>query len=475
MVAGVGVMVSVVWMAVLWGDGSDPSRGYFGTDTRVHSLLVGVLLGVILVGRPVTGGRAGRLAAIAAMAGTLGLVGAIAVSHEDSAFLQHGGFLLVAVATAAMIAGLERARPLQRMLSARPLVALGVISYGVYLWHWPVIVVLDEVRTGFDGAALVALRLTVTLGIAALSFVLVERPIRAAGSTAATRRPAFAIASIAMIAVAALVMGATTVPVSTASLPPWTPSSVPPNLAGATDLPIGVVMVGDSVARSLAGGLPGWKPWRPELSPFDPGLVDLWSLAIDTCSYLDGHLIYPDGRRQHDNEMLCGGLRRDLRDVLSRGDHSIVLVNLLNDAGDRLIEGQTVELGSDDHLQSLAAFLDELSEFTSEYGAEVVVLSLPPRSGDAMTSADLPDGRRDRLLRDELLSYATTNPQVSVLDAFDEMCPSGDCSDPSSTFDPDWRPDGLHFSPEGAREIADWITLQLLAPDDQPSTTEAST
>ena len=79
-------------MAALW-DELDPSRGYFGTDTRVHSLLVGVLLGVVLVGRPVRDGAAAPWAAAAAIVGAAGLAVASATSHEDSAVLQHGGFL----------------------------------------------------------------------------------------------------------------------------------------------------------------------------------------------------------------------------------------------------------------------------------------------------------------------------------------------------------------------------------------------
>ena len=84
-----------------------------------------------------------------------------------------------------------------------------------------------------------------------------------------------------------------------------------------------------------------------------------------------------------------------------------------------------------------------------------------------MTAGDI-DGRRDRQLRDELASYADSRQDVRFLDLFEALCPSGDCADPASTLDPDWRPDGLHFSTEGAREIADWITLQILAPTDDP-------
>jgi peptidoglycan/LPS O-acetylase OafA/YrhL len=50
-VAATGAVASAIWMAAVWGDGTDPSRGYFGTDTRAQELLVGVLLGTLLVGR----------------------------------------------------------------------------------------------------------------------------------------------------------------------------------------------------------------------------------------------------------------------------------------------------------------------------------------------------------------------------------------------------------------------------------------
>ena len=67
------------------------------------------------------------------------------------------------------------------VLSARPVVALGRISYGVYLFHWPVYVVLDEARIGRGGVALFAARIAVTLAIATVSYVAIERPVRTSG------------------------------------------------------------------------------------------------------------------------------------------------------------------------------------------------------------------------------------------------------------------------------------------------------
>src|SRR5690606_5198533 len=64
------------------------------------------------------------------------------------------------------------------ILGLRPLAALGRVSYGVYLFHWPLFLWLDERRTGLDGTPLLALRLGVTLALAVVSYRLLEQPIR---------------------------------------------------------------------------------------------------------------------------------------------------------------------------------------------------------------------------------------------------------------------------------------------------------
>ena len=68
----------------------------------------------------------------------------------------------------------------RRALSTRPLVVLGAISYGVYLFHWPVYVVLDEERTNLPSVPLFVLRIAVTLALAVVSFRHLESPVRRA-------------------------------------------------------------------------------------------------------------------------------------------------------------------------------------------------------------------------------------------------------------------------------------------------------
>ena len=84
-------------------------------------------------------------------------------------------------ATAAVLSDMAREGgfgPVRQALALRPLVALGAISYGVYLFHWPIFVVVDEARLGTGGAVLFAVRVALTLAVAIASYLLVEQPVR---------------------------------------------------------------------------------------------------------------------------------------------------------------------------------------------------------------------------------------------------------------------------------------------------------
>ncbi|MCU1379869.1 MAG: peptidoglycan-N-acetylmuramate O-acetyltransferase, partial [Acidimicrobiales bacterium] len=170
-VAGVGVLVSFLAMAILFRPGHDPSWLYYGTGFRAGTLLIGALLAVLWPGgrlRPDIEPRA-SLAVDAAGAAALGGLAALALRMGGaSAFAYRGGLLLAAVLAAVLVATtVHPGAGVGRVLSWRPLVWLGTRSYAVYLWHWPVI---TATRPGTDiavhGATLLALRLGVTLALA---------------------------------------------------------------------------------------------------------------------------------------------------------------------------------------------------------------------------------------------------------------------------------------------------------------------
>jgi peptidoglycan/LPS O-acetylase OafA/YrhL len=207
--AAVGVTLaaataSFVALALLYHPGIDPTRAYEGTDTRAGGLLIGAALAIVLPtrrpgraaaakatgGDPVTTTRApsrtGRLPRLtfdlAGLAGLAGIALLIWRTDEYSAVMFRGGIELLSLCTALVIAAVVTPGTLTaRALGIGPLRWLGVRSYGIYLWHYPVIV-LTAAGGSPDSAPLSGLRQVLTAGacvaVAALSWALVEDPIR---------------------------------------------------------------------------------------------------------------------------------------------------------------------------------------------------------------------------------------------------------------------------------------------------------
>jgi peptidoglycan/LPS O-acetylase OafA/YrhL len=101
-------------------------------------------------------------------------------AHDNSARLYHdGGLTAFALASAVLIGGVVIApgQPLGRALAVAPLVWLGRISYGLYLWHWPIYRYLHEARLGLSWGPTQLVRISVTLAAATISFYVLERPL----------------------------------------------------------------------------------------------------------------------------------------------------------------------------------------------------------------------------------------------------------------------------------------------------------
>lgn len=178
-----GALASVVLMAVLFDPSHDPTRIYFGTDTRATPILVGVVLAFVwpVMGQVARPSTAARLTInLGGVAGLL-LVSAAVLGWSDyDPFVYRGGLLVAALGAALLIA--SAAHPYStvgRGLGVAPLVWLGARSYGIYLWHWPVMAMSRPERdTGMDLWLLVPVQVVVTLVLATLSYRYVEMPIR---------------------------------------------------------------------------------------------------------------------------------------------------------------------------------------------------------------------------------------------------------------------------------------------------------
>jgi len=170
---------SLALMALLFDPTLDPSRVYYGTDTHAHGLLAGAALAFWLARAPAHAPSPIGPTALGLGGGAIFL--ALLIGADDTAsWMYRGGFGLTAVASAAMIRACTHpaANPLKAGLSWAPLVYIGRISYGVYLYHWPLYVALSPERVGFDGTPLTLLRIAVTFAIAIVSFHCIEVPVR---------------------------------------------------------------------------------------------------------------------------------------------------------------------------------------------------------------------------------------------------------------------------------------------------------
>jgi peptidoglycan/LPS O-acetylase OafA/YrhL len=175
-------LVSAVEMAVLYHPTFDPSRVYDGTDTRAFGLLFGAALAMMWPSRALTGRVTPSARAILDGLGAAGLlIIALLVwrTNQYSAFPYRGGMVLLSVATVLVVAALTHpATRLGRLLGCRPLRWLGVRSYGIYLWHVPVIVLTTPILNQGVDALRVALQVAASIALAALSWRYVEEPVR---------------------------------------------------------------------------------------------------------------------------------------------------------------------------------------------------------------------------------------------------------------------------------------------------------
>lgn len=171
---------SSIAMARLYHPGYDPTRVYEGTDTRAFGLLAGAALAMV---RPARRARPPAAVAMALdLVGALGLAG-IAVlvwrTTEYTAFMFRGGMVLLSLATVMVVAAAVTPGSVTgRLLGCRPLRWVGVRSYGIYLWHYPIIVMTAPPLGAAFGLRRAAAVVAATVAISAVSWWLVEEPVR---------------------------------------------------------------------------------------------------------------------------------------------------------------------------------------------------------------------------------------------------------------------------------------------------------
>lgn len=479
-------VASAVWMAVVH-DGGDASRVYFGTDTRIFEPLLGAVAAVAI---PL---RADRPRGVAGAAGVAFVVWVGAVFVVDDAWtgFYEGGAAALALLAVVVVVGAGTTGLLARVLGFAPLVSLGAISYGVYLWHWPVMLMLR--REGWSGASLDLAVIAMTLALSVASYVVVESPIRRGRRLVGWRPVALGLASV--VAAAGLVAVVTrTEPPASALTPeeaiaaavesttPTTsnPADVDPEggagdevvAAPASEEPLVVVLVGDSTAWTLGGGPVGFEvDHGPYVSPFDPDRVTLVNLARKGYRLVPGATVDAGGERARpavdvDDEAWW-------RETVAATKPDLV-VGLLgpSDVQSRRVDGVDVPFGSPEFEQMLEAALDDVFGELAET-APVVLLTTPPLIAADMPQVDLSaffeahGVDRPIALNQQLRTFADARTDVTVLDFASLVCPgAGDGLVDGCLSDDDGDPlrhDGVHFTEAGAAVAAELLTPMLEA------------
>ena len=470
--ATAGVVASAAATFLLSSD-TALNRVYFGTDTRVQALLVGAAAAALLVRdwRGLTAGLgifrsrwARWLAWWLPVLGLAVLVMSARIATGSADEFRSGLLLIVALAAVLVIAPVALAQdgPVARLLSVGPLVGLGAISYGVYLWHWPIFLVLNGERTGIAGWQLFALRCAATVAVATLSWWLIEQPIR-------EWRPAFVpmLPLAAATAATAAVVTMTVLPVrilpampvpgplidNAALVGPEVAVAVPPVRQPRAPGDLRVAVFGDSIAWTMMRYLPE-----------TPGL-DFADFTTIGCGIARGGPYEYVGQELPQKPECDAWPARWAQRIGHEKPDVVLLVVGRWEVVDRMNEGSWTHIGEPGYDAYLRSELNRALDIVGSTGARVVVTTEPYNR-----RAEKPDGSlypEDQPIRVErwnalLRSVVEQRPNASVLDLNKKLSPNGYYQTRVDGIRV--RSDGVHPTPEAVEWLTPWL-VEALKPE----------
>jgi len=505
-VAAVAMVISAGWMAFAASIGMDLSRIYYGTDTRVFALFGGALLGTWW--DPAS--RAGRTRADRrrwakrwSIAGTVALVPVVwffVFGSNAEAVWYQGRFQLLALCAVVLVSGVATGRgPLDGVLAHPVLVWIGRRSYGIYLWSWPTQVFLSE-YWGLEGYALDAAVVAISVALAALSFWLVEEPIRTGERPAGfgtpspkDRRaiPRVAFSAMALVLVVGVIVGTSAgapkepdyasvkdEEVLDAALGDLTPAEAkaleaqaastttavpidegPPGpFSGAKDIvvdpmasvdpsarlgrPMKVMIAGDSVGWSL-----GWK--------LDGGVepsVSLFDRAVIGCGLMPPESEFlVRGREPEQYGELCQSV--DLVELKGLGENPDAVLLWIGawEVYDHEYQGKSYRVGTKRYAEFLEDRIQQRVDKYRGVGAATVMPVVPCFAHNAARLGDeRQDAERIDWVNERVRNVAERNAGwVRLVDPDHKLCADGKALATTPDGIP-LREDGSHFDPPAA-------------------------
>lgn len=464
----VGIVVSAIAMAVLF-DPADPSRAYYGTDARAHQLLIGALLAVLM--GQLASARLRRLAVAVGPISALTLLIAFGVLPDQAPAYYQGLSVCLAFVTAALVWSVEVSPRsiLSRALSLRPVAWIGEISYGLYLWHWPIVIALVNPTGPFAQLpapwGLTIERLLLTFGIATTSFYVVEQPIRRGRMPVlgpSVRRFAFATL-VAIVVVAGTAFWQTSGAAAVGD-PAVFPSKCPnfsiclrhQGKPGA----LVVAVIGDSVPESL-----------------DPAFMKIaeqhgWTYVLEAtpvCRSTNLLGTNPTDATFEELDQECyqriPALERQLLDTW----HPNMVVDIdFKDTEDAIgPDGSTFKAGTSAMVALEEQALKDLANTVIGSGAKLTLMQMPPSMRDncstaAQLSSNICHVKVSSANKAYYAAYqhlAQTIPGVSTFSLNDLICPGDVCAPVVNGIIV--RYDGLHFSQQANLWLAPYLYTRI--------------
>ncbi len=484
-------------------------RVYLGTDTRAAEILMGCLLAVLMsghrLGDPMPDGPIRRTLTVI---GPIALVGGVFLwvsTPKTAAWIYEGGFAMYSVLSCVLVAAsLDARNPVGIVFSRKVLVWLGQRSYGIYLIHFPLFMVINSSRTGLSFWPLLAVRVACSVGLAALSYTYLEEPLRRGRPVLGQPLWKLAPAFMVIVVVAAVLtttnvstgtlqtvsanpdalrigstgavdqtpvvpadgaaQGATAVVTPTTTEVPsveTTTSLAPPG--GLIPKPIRkparklrMLIVGDSSALFLGFALDGWNGTHKIFDIADYGLMG--------CGLVTGGTEVAGGVERGFDPSCAQWKTKWAAALVESKPDLIVMAGSFHDVTDRRLtaDGPLEHIGEPAYDARLLATYRELVDLMSSPGVPILWLDNPPvREGQNHPDQDVntPANDPQRMIQANQLvaKVAAERPLVHVVPyaSFFLTWPGG-------PLDPKLRQDGLHVDYDGRAIVSGWLGPELL-------------
>ncbi len=474
-----------------WLDGADRTNvNYLSTVTRSFGLLLGAALAFVWQPWWRTGRLAGATLDRIAPAALVLLGAAFVMARLTDSVMYPWGLAGVSLLACLLIAATVHpdATRTRLALGSPAMAAIGRRSYGLYLWHWPILVLFDATNGAWDRYVVA---IAVSIVLAEICYRVIETPIRERRWTwqAVTVRPALqaalagAAAATALIAVyggaepydparggdgvafepdavapravsttlAASAPSAATIAPATTAPPATAPATTQPLEPAA--LPVDVAIVGDSQAHSLSVNQPSGIG----------STFDIHNGSVSGCSVFDAGAVVSERQGFTNSFEQCDGWQEEWSDAADGADVALVVIGAW-DVFDIEANGATVSFGSPEFDRLFAANLRTGIAAMAEPGMRIGLLEVPCMRPEDVSGAGVPalperrDDARVAHLNDLLRSVAAADPaQVEFVTG-----PTAWCADEAIASNLDYRWDGVHVYREGAGLVFDTIAPSLL-------------